>query len=155
MRFTKASRNFPLAYVMVLLTLYDQTVGHDPLLADFFVHGTWAEQENIYVKYALNQNNYNDIIKFGDVNNGRTGPMRPGTFISGNFYPDDNAASQALHKRVTFAMVFFQNTDTKSFYLVNMLLLDPLPDLDVWPPLSENQSEVKPKPQSTFQNKRD
>ena len=167
--FTKLWHNTgkALAFIGAMMTLYQQTYGQDPLLVDMFVHEKLASDENMLAEYGLSQKDYSGIVTFAMGNNSRTGQMRPGTvgiyygseedaanmqflnlsqaqvgsFISGNFYPDANAASQALHKRVTFAIVFFQSKDNKGFYPVNVIQL-------------AEPSAATPPP-STFQNKKD
>jgi RHS repeat-associated protein len=142
-----------LTFLGTMLTLYQQTYGKDPLLVGQFTEASLMEDEAMISEYGLGQNDYNKVSQFAAANNSRTGQMRqgtvgiyyaseqevanfqffnlskapPGTFIVGTwgaYYPNVTAASQALNKKVTYAIIFFQqNGSSQGFLPVNAIQL--------------------------------
>ncbi len=63
----------------MMLTVYQQTYGMDPLLVGEFTDAKWHEDELMIAEYGLKQNDYAKVARFAAGNNSRTGSMRPGT----------------------------------------------------------------------------
>jgi len=120
----------------MILGTYQQASG-DPLMVSDFMKPQLEEQEKMLSENGLTGTNYSKVSQFAAANNSRTGPMRPGTlgiyyasmddvasfqfldsskvkpgtFIVGgwgSYYPNAEAASSALNKKVTFAVIFYK-----------------------------------------------
>ncbi|WPQ60142.1 RHS repeat-associated core domain-containing protein [Chitinophaga sancti] len=134
----------------MMLTVYQQTYGQDPLLVGDFTDAKWHEDELMMVEAGLGQKDYQQVVRFARGNNSRTGSMRPGTvgiyyasesemanfqffnlsqagpetFVVGGwnaYYQDASQASAKLNKTVTHAVIFFQQNGSKGFTPVNVI----------------------------------